>query len=173
MKLNGKSYAGIGARITPAAIQKIMENGAKQLAAEGYLLRSGHADGADQAFQLGAGKLSRVYLPWPSYNQNVQVLGNKIVPENWALHHEAAIHHPIWDDLSQGVQKLLARNVAILLGSRMDDPVDFVICWTPQGRQIGGTGHALSVAIKYDIPIYNLGKEGELERLTDMLWPTA
>lgn len=171
MQLNGKSYAGIGARITPENILHTMCSGAMQLAKEGYLLRSGHADGADQAFQMGANKLSRVYLPWPSYNQNVQIHGNKIVPENWALHHEAAIHHPIWDELSQGVQKLLARNVAILLGSRMDDPVDFVICWTPEGKEVGGTGHAMRIAEKWDIPVYNLGKQGELERLSDMLWP--
>ena len=48
------TYAGIGSRQTPQHIQDTIRTIAAELGARGWLLRSGHAEGADIAFEMGA-----------------------------------------------------------------------------------------------------------------------
>jgi predicted Rossmann fold nucleotide-binding protein DprA/Smf involved in DNA uptake len=47
------SYAGIGSRKTPWDICNTMVYLARALRRKGYTLRSGHAKGADQSFEMG------------------------------------------------------------------------------------------------------------------------
>jgi hypothetical protein len=47
-------YAGIGARKTPEEVLQVMERAGRILGSRGYTLRSGHAAGADMAFERGA-----------------------------------------------------------------------------------------------------------------------
>ena len=49
------------------------------------------------------------------------------------------------------------RNVHILLGTSLKSPVGFVLCWTKNGRTVGGTGLGIRVAQGYEIPVFNLG----------------
>ena len=49
-----------------------------------------------------------------------------------------------------------ARNVAILIGADMREPVNAMVCWTENGRVQGGTGMAIRLAQHYRIPILNL-----------------
>ena len=58
-----RCYAGIGSRRTPAAMLVVCEQIAHALAQRGWRLRTGHAPGADQAFERGAGTLADVFLP--------------------------------------------------------------------------------------------------------------
>ena len=46
-----KYYTGIGSRETPKDIMQLMSKLAYKLASEGYILRSGAAQGADTAFE--------------------------------------------------------------------------------------------------------------------------
>ena len=57
------------------------------------------------------------------------------------------------------VQPLHARNMMILFGRNLDNPVDFVVCWTPHGDITGGTGQVLRAAEFFGIPIVNLYNE--------------
>jgi hypothetical protein len=50
-------YTGIGSRITPLWVRKLMSAIAFELWADGFTLRSGHSPGADQAFEAGASEL--------------------------------------------------------------------------------------------------------------------
>ena len=80
----------------------------------------------------------------------------------------AAQLHPGWHKCSQGARKLHARNVAILLGPNMDEPVDAVLCWTPNAAVTGGTGMGISIAMSRDIPVFNFAARepaGVLEEL--------
>ena len=58
-------YAGIGARATPPPILSLMTRAAFALCKRGYVLRSGHAIGADSAFERGAGSAAQIFLPVP------------------------------------------------------------------------------------------------------------
>ena len=60
-------YAGIGARATPPEILSLMTRAAFALTKRGYVLRSGHAIGADSAFERGAGEAAEIYLPAPGW----------------------------------------------------------------------------------------------------------
>ena len=149
-------YAGIGSRETPPDVLKDMELIGEILADKGCILRSGGAEGADQAFEKGCDKAKgkkEIYLPWFGFNNK-----NGIVPEMTdSLYEFSAKYHPAWNQLSQGAKKLIARNACQVFGITGDNPVDFIICWTPNGEIKGGTGQALRIAKDFAIPVFNLG----------------
>ena len=153
------TYAGIGARATPAAVLANMETMAGWLARTGWRLSSGGADGADSAFAAGAPAEQRtVWLPWRGYNGHrgpeCRVLSAAAMATSMEI---AAPLHPAWERCSPAVRKLHARNVAILLGERLDRPVDAVVCWSARGEPVGGTGMGIRIAEARGIPVLNLG----------------
>ncbi|MCY3829149.1 MAG: hypothetical protein OXF89_08445 [Rhodospirillaceae bacterium] len=153
------TYAGIGARATPAAVMADMTVMAEWLARTGWHLSSGGADGADGAFAAGAPADRRtVWLPWRGYNgyrgPDCRVLS---AAELSACMEIAASLHPAWERCKPGARKLHARNVAILLGERLDRPVDAVVCWSERGEAVGGTGMGIRIAEDRGIPVLNLG----------------
>lgn len=150
-----KYYSGIGARSSPLDICKLMANYAEYLVSIGYILRSGGASGADNAFETGcdAGNgRKEIYLPWPEYNGNKSTFYD-IPPYAYQL---AAEIHPVWNKLKFSVKNLHARNCQILLGKDLKTPSEFVVCWTPGGKICGGTATAINLALKNNIPVYNL-----------------
>ena len=155
-----KIYAGIGSRQTPRNILIEMRKLAEQLASAGWALRSGGAYGADSAFAKGCGRNPRtIYLPWNDYNNLTPKMDcSCYILQGWRMEHAydiASCIHPAWDRCSQGVRKLHARNVAIILGPDFNRPANAVICWTPEGRITGGTGLGIKLALEHKIPIYN------------------
>ena len=156
--MTARTYAGIGARRTPAAVLAHMRQLARELGDGGWHLHSGGAQGADHAFALGAPDGGRtLFLPWAGFNRHagagVRVLSSA---ECARLAPLAAAHHPAWGRCSDAVRKLHARNAAVLLGPDADAPVDAVVCWTEGGRVTGGTGMAIRLARHHRIPVLNL-----------------
>ena len=49
------------------------------------------------------------------------------------------------------------RNIPQILGDTLNNPVDAVLCWTPNGSVVGGTATAIKLAQQNNIPIFNLG----------------
>lgn len=154
-------YAGIGGRKTPVYILELMTVLGEHFANQGYCLRSGNAVGADQAFHFGACKVpeheAEIYLPWSSYNLD-QCPDRKdtiaMVPLPDEAYRIAAQYHRAWGRLSDGSKALFARNTLIILGPTLDNPVDWVVCWTD--NTTGGTAHALKLAKANDVRIFNL-----------------
>lgn len=173
-----KYYAGIGSRLTPAEILMLMTAIAAALRARGWTLRSGHARGADQAFEAGAGEDAEIYLPGPGFERAVPILGNVHAFPGLQAMKLAERFHPNWDACSPTARKLLARDGYQLLGPDLDDPVKwvkFVVCWTPKGtrdgRERGGTSQALRIAAAYNIPVFNLQRPEDRARVTALLTP--
>lgn len=144
-------YAGIGSRETPPEVCESMRFIAERLR-DKFVLRSGNAVRADQAFQSGAGSQLAVYLPWPRYNDYD---GPTMYPTEAAIQ-MGMEYHPAPERLTQGAQKLHGRNMHIILGSNLDQPVKFVICWTPNGIPSGGTLTGIRCAADHGIQVYNL-----------------
>lgn len=168
-----KVYTGIGSRQTPSEILALFERLAFALGRYGgWVLRSGCAQGADSAFERGAYDASddtdwpgsELYLPWPNFEGRTNV--TRARPQREALP-IAAQFHPAWDRLSQGAQKLHARNVHQILGPDVTKPVlsRFVVCWTPGGDGGGGTGQALRIARHYGVEIVDAGSSAGLARV--------
>lgn len=156
-------YAGIGARATPPEVLSLMTRAAFALLKRGYVLRSGHAIGADSAFERGAGEAAEIYLPAPGWRGSASPFHQGTLgAEVWGRARTiAAAHHPAFAGLSSFVQNLHTRNVFQVLGARLDSPAEFVLCWTADGEASGGTGQALRIAASHGVPIYNLQRAHE------------
>ncbi|KKL28628.1 hypothetical protein LCGC14_2373270, partial [marine sediment metagenome] len=81
----------------------------------------------------------------------------------------AAQFHPAWRACTPTARKFHARNCYQVLGNDLKTPADFIVCWTPNGKQIGGTGQALRIAREYKIPVINFGSEDLLRSPMDEL----
>jgi hypothetical protein len=173
-------YAGVGSKKTPTPILKIMWELGKALARDGTILRSGHAEGADMAFETGfidAGGRPEIYLPWASYNEHLRANAvpkgvYRPIQETGCMDEAleiASTYHPNWGACSKGARLLHARNVFIMLGYTLSVPVKCVVCWTPEGKVRGGTGQALRMAQKLDIQIINMGNAYDLAWVQDEL----
>lgn len=137
-------YAGIGSRQTPPDVLAHMEATAGVLDTCGYTLRSGGAAGADRAFEAGV----------RSGRKEIFVAEHGIHRAALKL---AAQFHPAWEKCTAYARLLHARNCLVILGRDLDDPVRFVICWTPGGQLVGGTAQAIRVARHHGIPVHNWG----------------
>lgn len=153
-------YAGIGSRETPDdVIDKMIALG-KSMGAQGHLLRSGGADGADHAFEHGCdlvGGDKEIWLPWKGFNGSKSLF---VLPKAGYMHERAMSIaeslHPAWDRCTLAARDLHARNVLQILGADFSTPVERVLCWTPNGAITGGTATALRLAQQHHIPIVNL-----------------
>lgn len=158
-------YAGIGSRETPDNILKLMQNIAAELRVLGYTLCSGGALGADTAFAEGDPD-AQIYLPWPGYNKIEDPTLAGPSPEAIKV---ASTFHPAWHRCGYGARKLHGRNMHILFGSNLDTPVDFVVCWTKDGKDSGGTGQAIRAAMVNNIPVFNLFFDEAITELQEYL----
>lgn len=148
-----KIYTGIGSRETPQIALSCFTTLAMMLAQEGYTLRSGGAEGADSAFEKGAGDNKEIYLPWKNFSNNPS---NNFVVSEEALE-MAAKYHLYWDRCSPGARKLHGRNCYQVLGLDLKSPTDFIVCYTKDGKGGGGTGQALRIAKDLGIKIFDAG----------------
>lgn len=156
------TYAGIGSRDTPADVLQDMFNAAAYLASINFTLRSGAADGADTAFEMGCDSQNgpkEIFLPWPGFNGSKEVC----IPIPNAAFEIAAKYHPNWGRLRQPVRNLMARNALQILGPNLNQPADFVLCWTPMGSGSGGTGQAIRHARAIGVPVFDMGGQSASE----------
>ena len=151
-----KLWAGIGSRETPSSILFIMSKIAEAFSGIGYTLRSGHAEGADKAFEFGCDKVNGLKEIFVSADAT---------PEANEL---AMQFHPNPEALKRKgdyVVGLMGRNMQIVSGRNLDQDVDFIVCWTKDGKASGGTGQALRYAESKKIKIYNLYFEEHIKEL--------
>jgi len=155
-----KYYAGVGSRDAPKDILDFMTQIAEHLEQKGYILRSGHAKGSDQAFEAGV-----------KLEVNKEIFSSRIASSDEAKEIAASIH-PAWHLCSDYAKGCHGRNVYQILGKDLNTPVSFVICWTPEGKEIGGTRTAIVLAKRHKIPVYNLAlhKFNSLEEMLSQLY---
>lgn len=167
-ELPTRRYAGIGSRLTPPDIRQMMTAVASKLEAEGWILYSGGAKGADQAFEDGV----------RDHRHKVIIPPSQVTPEAIAL---SLPLHPAPEALNDFAIRAHGRNAMIVLGPTLDHPVDMVLLWAPYSgpapHVAGGTGQAVRVALAHGIPrsrIFNLYDVTVKRRLATWLQkPTA
>ena len=153
-------YAGIGSRETPIEVKEIIKRVVEYLNSKNFILRSGGAPGADSYFEEYSNE-KEIFLPWREFNGNDSNLYTPS-PESFDI---AKKYHPGWNRLSHGARKLMARNCHQVLGQDLKTPVDFIVCWTKDGGESGGTGQALRIARDLNIPVYNLYFEDTIDKI--------
>lgn len=147
-------YAGIGSRETPREVEPLIKLVTRMLDARHFVMRSGGAQGADSMFEQHA-KRREIFLPYRGFN------GREPQDEQHAIPSAAAGAiarelHPAWDRCSTDARLLHGRNVHQVLGANLDEPVEFVVCWTPSAKVQGGTATAIKLANERSIPVVNL-----------------
>lgn len=145
-----KFYAGIGSKKTPADILNFMTSISKKLK-DRYTLRSGGVKGADKAFEIGADS-KEIFRPEHATQEAINFVSSL---------------HPNWNACSEYVRKLHGRNAQILLGKDLDSPVDFVLCWTPNAKLVGGTAMGIKIARLKNIPVFNFADQDQIDSFKD------
>ena len=162
MSISQKYYTGIGSRSVSDMVGRTMASLAKTLNVMGYCLRSGCAQGSDQWFQKGVGEQpeAQIWLPWENFNQDFQEQfpdhDYRLVDDDDSdARNSVNKFHSNPEKLSVAGRLLMCRNFRQVKGLGQPDS-EFVICWTPDGKDSGGTGFAIRVATHWKIPVYNL-----------------
>jgi hypothetical protein len=164
--LAGFDYTGIGSRKTPANVLKLMQAIGFRLGSLGIRLRSGGAEGADSAFEVGArraitehhGPEPLIFLPYPGFRGKSRIT----FAPNSQIHKEATRIirdlHPAWDRCSDFAKKAHTRNAFQILGSDLRKPSQFLVFYAEvsRGEIQGGTRTAVILAKKLQIPCFNL-----------------
>lgn len=172
-------YAGIGSRETPPEVGRAMTDLAKRLADMGYALRSGHAKGADQAFETGAGSNADIYLPSgerdmrPRAGGRMHSYASMSQADREAAERSVDRYHPNPKALNKSARGKMSRNYFQVFGSDGQPESAFIACWTPVEavydektgkRKYGGTNQALRMAQERGIPIFNAAEYKDLEQ---------
>jgi hypothetical protein len=154
---------GVGSRETPhESLERISEI-SRKFSLLGLTLRSGGARGADEEFEDNWLSTKEIYLPKEGFRGRKGVVP-VITKDHMRL---AALVHPVWHKCSEEDRVFHCRNVCQVLGEQLDTPSDLLVCWTWNGRPVGGTGTAIRLARAYDIPVYNIYFEQDLRKLWD------
>lgn len=161
----GTPYTGVGSRDTPRPIAVLMCAFAIEMRERGFRLRSGGADGADLAFESGAGVSKEIYLPFSKFNGSDSKLDK--IPER--CFEIASNVHPAWGACNDFAAKAHSRNVMQVFGADIESPTEFVVCWTKDGAidaassvNSGGTRTAIVLAEMADILVLNMARSDHL-----------
>lgn len=162
----GIKVACFGSRETPTEVKKLMHDLAQWMVLQGAELASGHADGADQAYELGAlirPEKFTVCLPWATYNKEVPVAkGMRVVvlaqlPQAQKLNllGTAKQYHGAWERLSDGAKLLHGRNILIGEGA------SWGFTYLNHGRVGGGgSGQCYRYLQAHGVPVVDLAIPG-------------
>ena len=152
---------------------------ASLLEKQDFVLRSGGAEGADHAFEIGISDplMMDIYLPQINFNNKS---GSKYIfisnsdHSNYKAAYESLKYHPRGFNMSHGTKVMMIRNYFQACGLVNQSNSSFVICWTPKGANgytikttydNGGSGQCIRIAAAHNIPVYNL-KDSRYSHLT-------
>lgn len=175
--MNDIYYAGVGSRKTSHKTMVIMTEVARSLAASNrVILRSGGARGADLAFEDGVrhNQLKEIYVahkfgPYPHHIPLEEDM--YLVAKNYLLKNEIlSMDH--WKRLSHFSKRLHARNYYQIFGLN-GIKSSFILFWCPydeaRKEYVGGTRTAIRIAMKEQIPYFNVENPLDMMRLSELL----
>ncbi len=189
---NKKYYAGIGSQRITSDQSLLLCKVSFFLAINGHCASTGGALGSDTSIKFGVlvayeflkkqqpylklSSLLSCYLPWQGFNGQYAGDGYIIPVGNQHIEYSAQFH-PAWSYLKRSEQSLMGRNANQILGQDLLTPVKFVVCITPDGvsdglkttSKTGGTGQAIRIASKNNVPVFNLNNDQHRQRLIDWM----
>jgi len=188
-----RAVACVGSRtLDPSALALLTAIGASLVTA-GWIVHSGGAQGADQAFARGAAHALGttvhpagglvIHLPWASYERAAadaavrQSGGRALIdtqpftPDEWRTAARAP-RRP--DRFNPYDVPLLADTLRILCPQDLADPVHLVIAYPSNGRDPGGdTDQAFRLAESFGIPLHDLRDPALRAQYTACVAPLA
>lgn len=164
-------YTGVGSRATPPDILTKLTYTASILERLGFILRSGHADGADRAFEDGViyQQNKQIFLPWKGYKGSTSHFygAREDAISSVNKYHPAPERLP--PETNAPARLLLARNYYQIVGLPGDPVSSFVLCWTKDGKEVGGTGQTIRIAMDKGVPVFNFAIESDWGAFWDFL----
>lgn len=157
---------GVGSRETPNEVLAAMTRIGEWCREQEIYVRSGHADGADYAFERGALEYTIAYLPWKGFGKALLTPHAFVPTDSGAMQLAFASvdrFHPAPGRLSDAARTLMARNWFQVMGLDGKSPTRCVVCFTPGGKGGGGTGQAIRIAKAHSIPVFDFGTKGMTE----------
>ena len=182
-------YAGVGSssKTTGESID-VLTSTAEDLCKNGFVLRSGGADGADDAFERGAGSRRDIYygntrhkMHGKYVNSPVNEPGHRLVKDgqNATLAEKiiaTTLEPSHWRAIcAKGdfVKNLFRRNTMQILGYDLNEPVEFLVCYAlpDEGKNsvLGGTKAAYNLARDLQIPTFNFAVPKDVKRWTEFV----
>ena len=171
--------ACIGSRSLNQEQMQICDKLGQFIVRSGHELHTGGAVGADQSFAMGGNLVDptkvHIHLPWKTYEQESICPGNIIhvvddlpMGEKLDFIRQARAAHPAWERLSQGAQKLMIRNVMIIVPPPDFVPVDLTISWASNRQGGGGTGMGIRCSINNKVQVVDLNRYAKREDLYNL-----
>ena len=170
------AYAGAGSKYITEEESLTISKLAENLSKLGYTLYSGNSEGAEIAFQRGAGINAVISLPAPDFNYDLYEIPEEvpvIYTGHWFKGREALA-------LSMGYYSsnttiLMVRQYTQVMGYFISDypPAKFVVFCDDKYRKgkkrAGITKHILNIANWFKIPCVNIREEGWKLKLAEIL----
>ena len=167
-----KPYAVVGNKEFPTDLIPKLTSIVKKLDSLGYTARTGSMKGLDVCVEELTTNVE-LQLPWKNFN-NKESKNTYSSPEILAI---AKSLQPGFDELALPIKGFLAKNVRVLLGGKGISRAIFLLCHSEDGadsaRQVtsrtASVGHAIKVADKFNIPVFNLKNDNVEEQLMSYL----
>ena len=175
-----KYYTGIGSRDVTEEEFNTMSHLARTFANCDWTLRSGGAQGADSAFELGCAEENghaEIYIPWKGFGKKFENNNCKrYIPsyEKFNVAKDYLIEEgiiPWFERMKQGAQKLHGRNYYQCKGLCVDSSI-MVYCADDEKNGVpkGGTRTAILLAISLDIPTYNIRVKEQYDKIHELVY---
>ncbi len=155
----------IGSRSVSEWLREQIERLGIQAAFRGHRIITGGAKGTDQAVAHGASahdpRLVTIYLPWATYEIGAHDPRNELIVPGLYFDHPhvdymiEAYYQTSIKNISQGVKKLMARNMAIVNAS--DKLIAFPT--VVDDKPLGGTAFGIWYANQMNVPVSVVPKD--------------
>ena len=166
-------YVGIGPRAAGETVFAMCKTFAIAMAEMKWTLRSGGAEGMDEAFEAGCDSVQgtkEIYVPEAGFRNRINRTDKVVhtLDKHIEAIRQVAPLFPTWDKLGTTTQMFLVRNVFALYGEKLNKPANLVVTW----NQYEGTGsfHLLQMAKSSGIPAFNLAEPGQMEAVEELVY---
>lgn len=181
---NGRSFAVHTYEITPDAEKKMMII-ANALVEQGFVFR--HNGNKEDEIQNKILEIDNIkvesYLPYAKFNEDIAkpIISNYYeLPFNYA----AQLYGQRYNEMKKGARSIYASKVQSLLGKECTNPVDFFLCYSPDGSEttpkfekgkkydyskLGTLGFYLKVTDKSGIATYNFKNDASIASLVKLI----
>lgn len=184
---NGGNVQGKGYLPIPKQAKERMEEIISLFTALGGWVRSGGSEGMDAIAENAAGGRITNYLPTNEFNGHIAGKDGNVNPQSTkASRASVAALHPNPESLEEKTadgrrswsmkERLVERNYDIIHGQ--SGPIHrslFAVCWTPKGKETGGSGQTMRDARvslsdgDLGVPVFNLADDNDYYMLKEHL----
>lgn len=159
-------FTGIGSRLIDSKHINLLYKIACLLEQDDWKCRTGDASGSDSVFRDAYSTNPRNLSIYTPAQIQIDLCGNASKAKEIMYK-----YHPNPDAVKRNKfsECLLARDVYQVLGPSLEEPSKIVICYTQEGKLIGGTAMAIRIANAYGIPVLNIGNPKHYNAMVDYI----